>query len=604
MLQKLRRSLFDLQQFIALVSLDASPYVRRRLVFIIVLVIVAAALTALGPVALRYLVDALTGELQAATAAMYGLVALYVTSQWLSRSAGEIRSLVYAKVERRMFTLLSERVFGHLIRLPMRFHANRRTGEIVQTLENGLQGYQIILHHLVFTVLPVIAELGTIVIVLSRLGDPAFLGLFCAALVCYGSAFLYAAVSVIGPAEAAAAAAVDSTAAMVDPLLAVQTVKHFNAEPIVEGRVSGFLVQRERKSVTFAERYAYNGLGAAAIFMFFLGLTVAYAFHEVRHARMSVGEFVLINAYMLQILRPIEMIGYAMQGFSQGGGMLKKLRELLAETPEDYGFDDGQILSGAGRVEFDQVTAFHSPTQMALTDICFSVEPGKTLGIVGPSGSGKSSIIGVLTGMLEIASGSIRIDAICAKKISLRKLRRSISVVTQEPSLFDDTIANNIRLARPDASQAEVERAARVAHAHDFILALPEGYETRVGELGGKLSGGERQRIALARAFLKNPRIIALDEPTSALDAKSEQAVLQGAIDVSRGRTTLIVSHRLSAVVRADEIIVLDQGRIVQRGTHRKLLSVPGPYADLWELQHPGQARATNGGQATACFAT
>jgi ATP-binding cassette subfamily B protein len=303
-----RQSSGDLRRLLALVWSDASPYIKARLGVVLLLVIAAAVLTALGPVALKRLVDGFSGDASSAPLAISVLVALYVASQWLSRGAGELRGLIYARVERRMFSTLSERVFAHLMRLPLRFHANRRTGAITQALENGLQGYQIVMHHIVFTFLPVIAELGTIVVVLANLRHPTFLALFCGALLAYTVAFTYAAVAVVRPAETASAAALNSTAAMTDPLLSIETVKLFTAEGLVQRRVSAALARTEDEWVGFYRRYAYNGIAVATIFAAFLAATVAYAAHEVRAGRMSVGEFVLINTYMLQVVRPVEMM--------------------------------------------------------------------------------------------------------------------------------------------------------------------------------------------------------------------------------------------------------------------------------------------------------
>ncbi len=570
----IRESFSDLRHMVRLMWTDATPYIRARLIAILVLVIAAATLTALGPVALRRLVDGFSGDANPASVTVYIFVALYVGSQWLSRSAGELRGLIYARVERRMFRALSERVFGHLMRLPMRFHVNRRTGAITQTLENGLQGYQIVMHHVLFTFLPVLAELATIIVILGRLGEPTFLLLFCGALLCYGGAFAYAAMAVARPAQTASAAVVDSTAAMTDPLLAVETVKHFTAEGLVERRVSAALARTETEWVGFYRRYACNGIAVATIFASFLAATVAYATREVQLGRMTVGEFVLINTYMLQVVRPVEMMGYAMQGLSQGSAMLKKMLSLLAEAPEPYRPANREFIVGPGRLDFERVAASYRVDRKVLRNATFSVEGGRTLGIVGPSGSGKSTIVRLLVRTMEPDAGRILLDGVPIQDLSLTQLRRVIAVVAQDTAL--DSIGNNIALGRPEASQAEVEQAARAARLHDFILSLPEAYDTQVGERGVKLSGGERQRLAIARAILKNPLVFVFDEATSALDSRNERAIFDSLIEVSKARTTIVIAHRLSTVVHADEIVVLDDGSIVERGTHDALLRLNG----------------------------
>jgi ABC-type transport system involved in Fe-S cluster assembly fused permease/ATPase subunit len=583
------KSLFEV---VALVWREASRFVKVRLAVVLLLVITASVLMALGPIALKLVVDGFTGQTKGAAVSPLVLIGLYVLSQWLSRSVGEVRGLVYARAERRMLRALSERLFAHLLQLPLRFHLERQTGAVSQTLDNGLQGYQMILHHLVFTCLPVVAELGTIILVLIRLDRPVFLALFCGALVCYAVVFAYAATTNANAAKSAAAAHIASSAAMLDGLMNYEAVKYFTAESLVQDKVSQALSRTEVEWVGFYRRYALNGLGVATIFAGFLGATILFAAHEVEGARMTVGDFVLVNTYMLQVVRPMEMLGYAMQGLSQGVAMLEKMLGLFRERPEPLSLDDRESLEGPGKLEFENVGLGYRPDQSVLKGISFWIPAGKTLGIVGASGSGKSTLVRLITRLLEPDDGRILLDGERISTLPLAKLRRAIAVVPQETVLFDDTIAYNIGFGKEEASREDIEQAAKVAHLHDFIMSLPEQYDTRVGERGVKLSGGEKQRVSIARAAIKRPRIYVFDEATSSLDSRTEGEILRNLQEISRFSTTLVIAHRLSTVVHADEIVVLDGGALVERGTHASLLRQNGRYAALWHAQQHGAVAA------------
>ena len=582
----------SLREVFYLVWTEASRFVKVRLIAVLALVVTASVLTALGPVALKLVVDGFTGQTKGTPISPLLLIGLYVLSQWLARAVGEIRGLIYARAERRMFRALSERLFAHLMHLPLRFHLDRQTGAVSQTLDNGLQGYQLIQHHLVFTFLPVTAELGTIIIVLTHLGHPIFLVLFCGALVCYAAAFTYAAITISGPAETASAAHVDANAAMTDGILNYETVKYFTAESIVQEKVSRALSRTEVEWVGFFRRYAINGLGVATIFAVFLAATILYAAHEVEGSRMTVGDFVLINSYMLQVVRPVEMLGYAMQALSQGIAMLKKMLALFRETPEPQRVDDRGPLGGPGKLEFESVILSYPPDRSVLKGVSFKIAAGKTLGIVGASGSGKSTIVRLLVRLFEPDSGRILLDGVPISDLSLAKLRRSIAVVPQETVLFNDTIGYNIAFGNSHSTHEDMEQAAKLAHLHGFIMSLPDKYDTKVGERGVKLSGGEKQRVSIARAAIKRPRIYVFDEATSSLDSNTEREILHNLQEISRFSTTLVIAHRLSTVVHADEIVVLGGGAIVERGTHASLLRQNGRYAALWQAQQQGPVAA------------
>jgi ABC-type multidrug transport system fused ATPase/permease subunit len=578
----------NMRSILHLVWSEASPFVRRRLLSVLVLVITASILTALGPIALKLVVDGFTGQTNGSPVSTLLLIVLFALSQFLARAVGEIRGLVYARAERRMFRTLSERLFAHLIRLPLRFHLDRQTGAVNQTLVNGLQGYQMIVHHLVFTFLPVTAELGTIIVVLERLAPPMLLILFCGALVCYGIAFAYAATRIAKSARRASASNVEANAAVTDGILNYETIKYFAAESIVQRKVSRALIHTETEWVGFYRRYAVNGLCVATIFAVFLGSTTIYAAGAVQSGRMTVGDFVLINTYLLQVVRPVESLGYAMQGLSQGVAMLEKMLELFRERPEPQDVEDHAPMRGPVALEFEDVWLSYRPGHSVLKGLSFKIPAGKTLGIVGPSGSGKSTTVRLLVRLFETHRGRILLGGVPIDELPLSTLRRSIAVVPQDTVLFNETIGDNIAFGKPDCTHAEVEQAARLANLHDFIMSLPDRYDTRVGERGVKLSGGERQRVSIARAAIKQPLIYVFDEATSSLDSKTERAILSNLREISKISTTLVIAHRLSTVVHADEIIVLEAGGVVERGTHASLMRGAGLYAGLWQAQRSG----------------
>jgi ABC-type transport system involved in Fe-S cluster assembly fused permease/ATPase subunit len=579
-----------IREILALLAREATPFVRSRLAWVLLLVMAGAILMALGPVALKLLVDGFTGHGHGSAAFALLLVALYALSQWLARIAGEIRGLIYRRIQRRMFRTLSERLFAHLMHLPLRFHLDRHTGAVSETLTNGLEGLQLVLNQLVLTILPVTIELVAVLVVLARMAPPPLLALFCAALVLYTGVFGCSAAAVSKSARTASAARVDAGAAITDGLLNYETVKYFTAESSVQERVAQALARSETEWLAFSRLFARNGVLVASIYAGFLAATTAYATIDTLHGAMTIGDFVLVNTYMLQLVRPLEMLGNAVQSCFQGLAMLGKLTSLFREAPEPPPGIRARPFAGPGSLEFDRVGLSYRNDRPVLREVSFRIDPKRTLGIVGPSGSGKSTLVRLLMRLLEPDAGRILLDGMPISRLDLPHLRGAIAVVPQDTVLFNDTVAYNIALGRADAGIADVQRAACVAHLHEFVTSLPDGYDTRVGERGIKLSGGERQRVSIARAVLKSPRIYVFDEATSSLDSQTEQDILASLREIARHCSTLVIAHRLSTVLHADEIAVLDRGRIVERGTHTALLRESGRYADLWRAQHHGSA--------------
>ena len=575
---------------VEVVRAEVTPYVARRLVQVLSLVVFGAAMNAVGPLALKWLIDGVSGQ-RPVRLAVGVLVGLYAGSQWLGRSSAELRALQYARAERRILRTLNERLFAHVLCLPLRYHLTRQTGAVSQTIENGLEGVRLILHHLVFTVLPVCAELMLAGFVLYRLHQPVFLGLFSGAALCYAVVFGRSARHIGDSAREAAATRVAAGAVMTDGLMNFETVKAFGAESLVRGKAGRALERSEAAWIHFYRRYARNGLAVAAVFAVFLAATLTYAVRAVHAGSLTLGGFVLVNTYMLQLVRPAEMLGFGVQGFAQGAALLEKAMVLLSVVPESVsGAPVPRTLDGG--IEFDRVTLRYAPGRAALESLSFTVGAGATLGIVGESGSGKSSIVRLLLRLVEPESGVIRLGGLALTEVSPGALRGAIAVVPQDVVLFDDTIEFNITVAKPQASRAEVEHAVRIAQLEEFIAALPERYDTVVGERGVRISGGERQRIAIARAALRHPLVYVFDEATSALDSRTEQAVLTRLRAAAGSATTMLIAHRLASVVHAQCILVLQGGRVIECGRHEALLQAQGRYAALWAAQHPGAAAA------------
>ena len=584
--------LLGVAEALKLFARESDRQVGCQLFAALSLALLAAILTAMAPVALQMLVDGLSPtSINSSAGGVALLVIAYLVSQWLARSFTEIRAGVYGRAEQRLQRRLSHRLFGHILGLPLAFHLDRKTGALTQILNNGLLGARIVVRHSVFTIVPVMVQLVTIASVLVYLDQPAFLGVILVSLIAYVAAFGIGVVRIAGPARSASLKNVDATGLMTDAILNFETVKHADAEMLVQRQYDAALERTEDNWGEFYKRKTSNGLLVAAVFALSLAGTVSLATLSVRNGTMSLGEFVLVNTYALQIVRPLEMVGFAIREVTQGLAFLDRLLSLLREDTEVQSRSgEAEVPDNRfGEIEFSHVRFGFNQERVVHEDLSFRCPPGHTLALVGPSGCGKSTIIRLLLRFFQPTNGEIVLDGVPVANWPVSDLRRAIAVVPQDTTLFNDTIANNIAFGQTGKSRSEIEHAARLANIHDFVADLPAGYETIVGERGMKLSGGEKQRIAIARAVLKKPRIFVFDEATSSLDTRTEQAILENLKGISKGVSTLFVAHRLSTIVHADEILLLEHGRVVERGSHWDLLNSGGRYADLWRAQRRGE---------------
>lgn len=391
-------------------------------------------------------------------------------------------------------------------------------------------------------------------------------------------------------ARRAIAAQTEVSGLMADCLTNSEVVKHCVAEEVVEKRIGAAFKRTETAWTQYYKTLTAYGIGTQTITSVFRLAVILYAVHAYRTAEISIGTFILVYSYIAQIVRPIQTIGFALQVVSQGFAHLVDSPDLLDEVAEDFSDREPRPHAvGPASIALESVHAGYRPERRVLEDININVPPGRTLAIVGPSGSGKSTIAKLLTRMIEPSGGRILLDGVPIRELGLDQLRRSIAVVSQDTVLFNDTIALNIAFGKKDCDRWEVERAARIAHLHDWVSRLEHGYDTVVGERGLQISGGERQRIAIARAAVANPRIYLWDEATSSLDSATEREILRNIREIAHRSTTIIIAHRLSTIVLADEIVVLQEGRIVERGSHATLVTAGGVYSHLWRAQRRGR---------------
>jgi len=504
----------------------------------------------------------------------------------MSIAFAELRDAVFAKVGQRAIRDVALTTFKHLHRLGMRFHLERQTGGLSRAIERGTKGIDFLLTFMLFNILPTLLEITMVCGILWALFN------FLYALVTFITIVGYIAYTLIVTEwrlkyrRRMNETDQQATTRAIDSLLNYETVKYFSNEQYEAARFDRSLARYERAAVTSKSSLALLNIGQAVIVGTGLTTVMAMAGNGVIANELSVGDFVLVSTYLIQLYLPLNFLGFVYREIKQSLTDMQAMFQLLDINAEIEDAPGAQELAeGPGKVIFDNVTFSYDERRKILHEVKFSVPPGHKVAIVGSSGAGKSTISRLLFRFYDIDSGDITIDGQNIRDVTQQSIRKAIGVVPQDTVLFNDTVYYNIAYGRPDATPAEVEHAARLARIHEFIMASPDGYQTTVGERGLKLSGGEKQRVAIARTILKNPRILVFDEATSALDTRTERAIQASLREVSRGHTTLVIAHRLSTVVDADEIIVLHDGRIAERGSHSNLLEKDGLYATMWQRQ-------------------
>jgi len=554
--------------------------------------LVAAKLANVGvPLVMKRIIDALDTK-SAVLALPLALLLMYGVLRASNTMFAELRDIVFVRVSKRAIRRVALQVFRHLHSLSLRFHLERQTGGVSRDIERGSRGISTLLTYMLFSIIPVILEFGLVAAVLLSKFDWRFAAITFAAVVLYlGFTF--------GITEwrmeiRRRANELDSKAnsRAIDSLLNYETVKYFNNEDFEARRYDENLRKFESAEVKNEASLGLLNIGQSAIIALAVTVLMILAAQGVVDKRLTLGDLVLVNGLLIQLYIPLNFLGMVYREIKQSLIDLDRMFRLLAENREVADKPGAPALvPGEATVRFEHVSFSYEPRRQILFDVSFEIPAGKTVAVVGHSGSGKSTLSRLLFRFYDVTSGRITINGQDIREVTQTSVRASLGIVPQDTVLFNDTVFYNIAYGNPAAAREQVIEAARSAHIHDFIETLPDGYEAMVGERGLKLSGGEKQRVAIARAILKNPSIFVFDEATSALDSRSEKAIQVELERIAKDRTTLVIAHRLSTIVDADEILVMDHGRIVERGGHRALLELDGAYAQMWALQQREEAR-------------
>ncbi len=570
---------------------EDQPWVKQRVVIALAMLFLAKVIAVGTPFLYKAAVDTLSGDVGANPAWALGMGAVGLTVVYGLARAGnvgfqQLRDAVFAKVGQRALRMIALQTFQHIHALSLRFHITRKTGGLSRIIERGVKGVDFLLRFMLFSVGPLILELAMTGIILALVFDINYLLVLAVTITLYVWFTFKVTEWRVKIRKEMNDQDTDANQKAVDSLLNFETVKYFGAERREAARYDSAMEQYEDAAIRTNYSLALLNFGQSLIITTGLVIVMVMAAMGVNDGTLTVGDFVMVNAYMIQITMPLNFLGTVYREIRQALVDMGEMFTLLEQPADVQDRATAKPLEvKGGEVRFDDVRFSYDPARPILKGVSFRVAPGETVALVGPSGSGKSTIGRLLFRFYDVEGGAVSIDGQDLRDVTQESLHARIGVVPQDTVLFNDTIRYNIAYGRPEASFAEIEAAAKAAKIHDFILALPEGYETTVGERGLKLSGGEKQRVGIARTLLKDPPILLLDEATSALDTETERDI-QGELKMmGEGRSVITIAHRLSTVVEADQIIVLEAGEIVEHGTHDALLTRGGRYASMWHRQ-------------------